>query len=269
MVNTPCGTMLSGYNCMLVAYHAYVPAVCSYQYSTSRDRRMSTKKNKSAAQGTAWWNKNKQRENVQSQVEPAGRGGHFATSSSTVAGSSADAASYASQPGKHAPIKITGASGEMPKVPVRVHASTMKQYSRYNERYAAAQTGKQGSAEKGSTAFTTKAAPGQPAYSWIPFLVYAAICIAASLAWVIVAKLVGAAVLVPGDPMLTLALVLLCAIVVAGIGLILATASITRRSDDELMAADVVASALLKGSLAMFVSAACWMGCLMLVTLTV
>ena len=222
---------------------------------------MSTKKNNAhRAKILTWGNKQKKGEAAQLQQAAVGNGSHFAAPS---AGESHQQA--VPQHSKHAHIKITGASGEMPKVPVRIHAVSVDQYSRYNERYGTGQP-----AEKGASArvggFSTTAVSGQPAYSWTPFLVYGAISIAAILIWIICAKLYDVPLPVPGDPVLTLAVALLCLIVVAGFVVIALTVSMTKRSDDSLKTSDVVASALLKGSLAMVASVVVWIAALYVVT---
>ena len=221
---------------------------------------MSTKKNNTHSAKILPWGKQKKGEGVQAQQAAVGSGSHFAAPAAAEPNQQ-----VVPQRSKHAHLKITGASGEMPKVPVRVHTLTVDQYSRYNERYGTGQPAETGASVQ-SRGFSTTAVPGQPAYSWIAFLVYGAISIASILLWVICAKLFGVPFPVPGDPMLTCALALLCFVVVAGFVVIALTVSITKRSDDSLLTSDVVASALLKGSLSMFASVAVWIVALFVVT---
>jgi len=229
---------------------------------------MSINKNNSDQSVRKLWTKQRKSEGLPVSAAKADRGSHFAVPAPVVDAEPASKPAPAAGMHRHAHLKITGASGEMPKVPVRVRKADVDSYSRYNTRYIGENpaTG-DGSARRGG--FATTPAEGQPAYSWKPFVLYGGIAAIVTLLWVAVAKLVQTGPVVPGTPLFTLGIALLCLIVFSGFVLIAVTVSLTKRTDPELMTADVAASALGKGACVLLVGVGVWIAASAVLTLLV
>lgn len=160
------------------------------------------------------------------------------------------------QQGAQRHIRITGASGEMPAVPLRVKRSPAIPYSRYNKRYLT--DGPKMDLETAFGAFANEPMEGAPAYGWKPFAVYGIASVALSLVWGVAVKVAVPGQLSADSFEVTLGVALLCATVVAGIALFAATTAMTRRNVPDSSSVDVAASALGKTSLMMVAGVAMW-----------
>lgn len=221
----------------------------------------------------AHWIQQRKGEDAVAQQPKNARGSHFASPSPAASEALGEQEeSRQSRADSRSHFKITGVSGEIPKVPIKVREAQIDSYSRYNERYTtnnprATLTSKPSGASLGG--FATQAVPGQPAYSWKPFVLYGGCAAIASLLWVVFAKLTGSGAPVMGSLEMNIAMVLLCLVVIAGAAVIASTTMITKRSDDQLPTADIVASALGKGSVMTLVGVAVWIVSVVLATLVV
>lgn len=153
-------------------------------------------------------------------------------------------------------VRITGASGEMPVVPLRVKKSPAIPYSRFNKRYLT--QGPKMDFESALGAFAGESMDGAPAYGWKAFAVYGIASVALSIVWCIAVKVAVPGPLSADSFEATVGVVLLCATVVAGIALFAATTSMTHRNVPEYPVSDVAASALGKTSLMMVAGVAVW-----------
>lgn len=160
--------------------------------------------------------------------------------------------------------KISGVSGEFPKVPVRPARSQAIPYSRYNKRYLQ----HEGRMDLGSVvgSFSTSGVEGAPAYGWAPFLGYGVVSVLASAVWCLAVHLTSTEAPVAGDLSLTLGLVLLVLIVLGGLGTVAVTTALSLRAYDDLSRADVLASAVGKVALALLVAVGAWVGAMAVVT---
>ncbi len=152
-------------------------------------------------------------------------------------------------------IKITGASGEMPAIPLRLKHSPALPYSRYNKRYT------HHPETVGSSVFcallhTPK--EGAPAYGWTPFAVYGIAGAVVTLAWCVATKVMNTGVPSSDSFEMTVGLALLCLVVCAGIVLAVVTTLMTLKGDEDSVKIDVLASALGKTALMMLADAAVW-----------
>lgn len=153
-------------------------------------------------------------------------------------------------------VKITGASGEMPALPLKLKHAAARPYSRYNKRYV--HHPEKASMAAAFAAFENAPRGGAPAYGWMPFAVYGLAGAVVTLAWCAAVKLTTTGVPGSGSLEMVIGLALLCAVVVAGIVLVAVTTSMTRRNNDDLATVDVLASALGKAALMMLADAVVW-----------
>lgn len=153
-------------------------------------------------------------------------------------------------------VRITGASGEMPVVPLRVKKSPAIPYSRFNKRYLT--QGPKMDFGSALGAFAGEPMEGAPAYGWKAFATYGIASVALSIVWCIAVKIAVPGPLSADSFEATLGVVLLCVTVVAGIVLFAVTMSMTRHNVPEYPASDIAASALGKTSLMMVAGVAAW-----------
>lgn len=221
---------------------------------------------------------------------PASGGSHFAAPAggevplATSAGSHAKAASSASQaPSKPslANIPSLGETGSIAKVsgasesaaepqkaePQKNEKSSVARakrppaqatpYSRYNNRYRTGGTGGAASAlPVGMGAAASQEHP-ETLKAWLPFIIYGGVSVLASVAWCILARTLATGPLEPGDLPITLGLVVLCLIVLAGIALAVVVTKFTQ-DDTGLSFVDAFTPAIGKTALVMLIGIIVW-----------
>lgn len=155
-------------------------------------------------------------------------------------------------------LKITGVSGEMPGLPLKLKRSPALPYSRYNKRYV----NRPFKLTLSSLVhlFDTKPVEGAPAYSWVPFLAYAGAGVAASLIWAVYAFAVAGTPLVAGSVESAAGLAVLLSIVLGGLAVAAVVVALTSRGDKGFEPSDALASALGKTGAAMVLAVAAWIG---------
>lgn len=188
---------------------------------------------------------------------PAQSGAHAASSPSATPSAPATPAAAHQR-------KISGVSGEFPKVPLRPARSQAIPYSRYNKRYLQHAERVDLGSVVGS--FSTSGIEGAPAYGWAPFLGYGAVSVLASVVWCAVVCLTSTEAPVAGDASLTAGIALLVLIVLGGLGTVAVTTALSLRAYDDLSRADVLASAVGKVALSLLVAVAAWVGAMAFVT---
>lgn len=154
-------------------------------------------------------------------------------------------------------LKIVGASGEMPAVPVHIRRSEALPYSRYNKRYTS-QAPAASPVSSVRNLFANDAVEGVPVYGWLPYGIFGAAGALASIVWLVVVRLVLAAPLKTGDMAMTAGLAIFCVIVAAGVALALATAAISLRNDDDLVREEALTLALAKVAPMMVADTVVW-----------
>lgn len=186
---------------------------------------------------------------------PAGGGSHFkpAAAAQTQPGSKAVAPvpRFDSTPTTKGPQRQGVSGREQPSnVPTMPYGSSKKKkraggkaspYSRYNTRYA----------EISSAGLR----PDGMAFDWWPYCIYGAVAVLLTLVWCVVSIVSAHAVQVT---MALVGIVLLCAIVVAGLGLAVTLSLLTLRREEGLEAMDVWATAVGRIALMMVGSVVIW-----------
>lgn len=141
-------------------------------------------------------------------------------------------------------------------------------YSRYNNRYRNNEPGSASSMPVGMMGDMA------PAYdeekrglrSWLPYIVYGLVAVLASVVWCAVSRVTATGPLVPGSLAITVGLVVLCVIVLAGIALALVAAKLTADADG-LSFVDAFAPAIGKTAVAMVLGVIVWVVSSAIVTL--
>lgn len=147
----------------------------------------------------------------------------------------------------------------------------IKKYSRYNRRYLdrdqlGVSAGAPGAVvEPKGGGFVLLSDDGL-AFSWLPFMVYGGVAALVCAAWCVVARVLAAAPLIPGDALLTVGLILLCVIVAAGLVLAGIAAKLTL-DEDGAEAFDVFSSAIGKTAIAMVAAIVVWVICMAVATM--
>lgn len=216
---------------------------------------------------------------------PAAGGSHFAAPAggdiplATSAGSHAKATSSASQaPSKPslANIPSLGETGAIAKVSAAPEPAVEPQkkekpsaprtkrppaqaapYSRYNNRYRTG--GANGVASALPAGMGAAASQERPTTlkEWLPFIIYGGVSVVASIAWCALVRTLITGPLEPGDLPITLGLVILCIIVLAGIALAVVVTKFTQ-DDTGLSFVDAFAPAIGKTALVMLVGIIVW-----------
>lgn len=172
-----------------------------------------------------------------------------------------------------APTQSAGASGQSqakapaPKVPTHRTKRTSPQatpYSRYNNRYRSGTAASSPSLPAGMAAVPQEREPF--AQAWLPFIVYGAVAMVVSIAWCVLGRTLTTGPIEPGSLVLTIGLVLLCVIVLAGIALAVVLAKF-HADDKDLSFVDAFAPAIGKTALAMAAGVIVWIVSSAIVTL--
>lgn len=256
--------------------------------STAERRDMPQEKQDIAGSVRTQWALQRKGEPARSQEGAAApRGRHFAQPANNVPNRSermesdetADAASGLTgsatesmqQQGVQRQRRITGASGEMPAVPLRVSYPPALPYSRYNKRYLTG-VSQQGGGTAGASSyglFATLPITGAPAYSWAPFLACGLTNAFLSILWGVVVFLVAPKPLIAGDMWLTIGMALLGLIVLSNMVMVVSTAIVSMRNNGNLVKRDVIASSSIKVAFMLIADILIWVLSTALATLVI
>ena len=145
-------------------------------------------------------------------------------------------------------------------VRVKRPPAQMTPYSRYSDRY------RNGSSQSASVVAEQSTHGVETVRSWLPYIIYGGVSVVASVLWCVLARTMTQGPLAPGSLAITLGLVVLCAIVGAGIALAVVIAKLTA-ADQGLSFVDAFAPAIGKTALMMALGVIVWIVSSAVVTL--